>query len=206
MRYLFLGSSLALAASAMLLAGGKASADPIFCPDDATLEILDLDRQASVDPALACQFGTNANPNGETFFGGGWTAAGELEGSDGTNNFLSVDVTSGSWGSGDVTANWFIDPAFWSLFGSAVISAHVGHGQGDPDWFAWTIPTGTLSGIFTYDIITGAGGGLSNIKLWGRDKPDTPPEVPVTEPSAIALLGIGLLLAGVTGKRRRSRQ
>lgn len=199
MRHLF-RNSLSLAATALLLVGGNASAVEIFCPDNATLILDEYERQASVDPALACEFGIDENPDGDTFFGGGWDAAGELNGADGTNGSLTVEVTSGSWGAGDVTADWFIDAGFWDLFGSAVISAHVGQGQGDPDWFAWTIPTGTLSGIFTYDVISGAGGGLSNIKLWGRDTPD----ITVPEPSVIALLGIGLLVAGVTGRRRRS--
>ena len=193
-----LRNPLALAAMAMLLVGGNASAAEIFCPDNATLIAEDLNRQASVDPALACEFGISENPDGESFFGGGWSAAGELNGADGSNGYLTVDVTSGSWGSGDVEADWFIAAGFWDLFGSAVISAHVGNGGGDPDWFAWTIPANTLSGIFTYEIISSTGGGLSNIKLWGRDTPD----ITVPEPGTLGLLGVAALGLGLVRRRK----
>jgi hypothetical protein len=186
------------AAFALLGVAFEASAVPVSCPNGPFgSNPGDYQRQATVDPALACEFGVSENPDGDTFFGGGWTNEGELAGSDGTDDYLTVTLTSGSWGSAPVEANWSIDPEFWEQWGSAVLSIHVGQGQGDPDWWAWTLPVGTLSGTFEYEILFGQGGGLSNMKLWGRDAPF----IDVPEPMSIALLGLGLF---VIGSLRRS--
>lgn len=198
----------ALAGMAMLLAAGNVSADPIECPTDGELAILDWDRQASLDPALSCEFG-EGNPNGSTFFGGGWSEQGETEGDDDftgtlTDGFLTVEVLDGSWGADYVLALITIADGFWDMFGSGVISAHVGNTRGNPranpDWFAWTVPSNTPSATFEYNIsgFDTQGGGLSNIKLWGKDAPD----ITMSEPGTLGLLGIVVLGLGLVRRRK----
>jgi len=155
-----------------------------------------LERTATVDPADACETGLG-NPNGNSFFGGGWIDAGELTG-NGSDNFLTATLTSGSWGSSPIEANWFIDSTFWATYGAGVLSSHVGNGGGDPDYFAWLITPGATSGTFSYEILIGNGGGLSNIRLWGRDEPTSVPE-----PSTLMLFGIGLLGIGFAKRKAR---
>ncbi len=151
-------------------------------------------RTATLNPAESCETGLG-NPNGNSFFGGGWTDEGELTG-NGSNDFLTAIVFVGSWGSSPILAAWAIDPTFWLTYGAAVISAHVGNGGGDPDYFAWLVTPGAISGTFEYEILAGTGGGLSNIRLWGRDAPTTVPE-----PSTLILLGIGLLGIGLARRK-----
>ena len=43
---------------------------------------------------------------------------------------------------------------------------HVGNGQGDPDWWFFDITQGETAGTFSYDRLSGGGGGLSNLFLW----------------------------------------
>ena len=173
--------------------GSPASfADPITCGSE--------ERTATVDPAEECETGLG-NPGEsdiEDAFGGDFDNEGELTG-DGSNGFLSVELTSGSWGGSPIEADWQIDPTFWDNYADAVISAHVGNGGGDPDWFAWLITPGATSGTFSYEILAGNGGGLSNIKLWGRGTP-----VDVPEPGTLALLSLGLVGAGLARRRRKA--
>tara|TARA_R110000868_G_scaffold159_3_gene1692 strand:+ start:80564 stop:81139 length:576 start_codon:yes stop_codon:yes gene_type:complete len=156
-------------------------------------------RWAELDSATLCKTGEgNTNGNGSTIntlFGPTWTQQGSNDGSNGTSGFLTTDADS--WGQ-HVTGTWAIDASFWSLFGEAIISIHVGNGGGSPDHFAWTIETGATSGTFSYDKLTGGGGGLSNMKLWSRGAPTTVPE-----PGSIALLGLGLV--GLVASRRKQR-
>lgn len=122
-----------------------------------------------------------------------WAYAGELT-DNGVDNFLTV--TAGSWGSSSVSGTWEIGAGFWSLFDEAVVSIHVGQGGGAPDAWAWLMTPGDLSGTWSYDKLSGGGGGLSNIKLFGRGDGTTVPE-----PDMVTLLAVGLL--GMVVARRR---
>jgi hypothetical protein len=51
----------------------------------------------------------------------------------GTDGFLTVKLTSGSWGQSPAAGTWAISPDFWAKYGEAVISIHVGNGGGDPN-------------------------------------------------------------------------
>ena len=100
-------------------------------------------------------------------FGGTWFAAGTFSGSgEGTNNWLTFDIVSGSWGSLPVSGTWAIDPILWQLHPRAALSFHLGNGGGNPDWFMFEIEPGELSGTFDIVKLSGNGGGFSNIVLW----------------------------------------
>jgi len=181
--------TLSLAALSLSAFSTLASAGSITCGS--------TQRTATLDSAEVCEIGTGNTQNSDidTHFGGTWTQQGSLT-SNGSNGYLSTNLTSGSWGSSPIAGTWGIDSSFWSTFDDAVISIHVGNGGGDPDHFAWSITDLATDGTWAYEILSGSGGGLSNMKLWGRGVAQ-----PVPVPSTFALFGLGLL--GLAAARKK---
>lgn len=158
-------------------------------------------RTATLGSAELCETGSGntKESNIEDYFGGDWDHLAGLN-SSATDGYLTVNLLSGSWGShGLTTGTWAIDESFWSVYGSAALSIHVGNGRYDPDHFAWTISEGQTSGTWSYERLTGNGGGLSNMHLWGSGEPKA---TSVPEPSTVVLLFMGLMSLVVA--RRRS--
>lgn len=158
------------------------------------------DRTATFSDATSCTYDDATNFNSVAaidalFPGDPWAYAGELTGS-GTDSYFTIEVNSGAWGSAPVSGTWEISDSFWDAYGEAVVSMHVGQGGGAPDAWAWEMTTGATSGTWSYDVLSGTGGGLSNIKLFGRGT-----SVTVPEPGTLALFGIGLM--GLIGLSRR---
>lgn len=120
-------------------------------------------------------------------FGGTWLKEGELT-SPGSNDLFTVELTSGTWGIGPTYGTWAIDSSFWSTYGRAVISMHVGNGAGNPDWYLWEVKTNETAGTFFYHRHAGNGGGMSNLFLWGSGTPQRTPDAG----STLVLVG-GLL-------------
>ncbi len=166
-------------------------------------------RTAEVDPSSACTF-SKAIPPGpfpdpvelEAWMpsSDGWFNKGVTKNGRDSHRKLTVDLTSGSWGDSSVAGNWEIKSNFWNVFDQGIISIHVGHGGGDPDWFAFLIDEGATSGMFSYGIDSGRGGGLSNIRLWGAREP-TSGRGDVPEPSVILLFGAGLIGFGLVRRK-----
>jgi len=160
------------------------------------------DRVASLAGGAQCAYG-NGNPDATditSYYGDVWGSAGELTG-DGTNGYLSATSDAG-WGVIPNSGTISIDASFWSVYDSAVVTMHIGNGAGDPDHWAWLTIDNLIFSSWTLDYIPGgteAGGGLSNIKLWGvRGDGDVP------EPGMIALLAIGLVGAGLVRRRTKA--
>lgn len=164
-----------------------------------------LERQATLSDAQNGGYGDgNASASAiGGIFGGSWTIAGDTNAVNGlSNGALTVTLTQGAWGGQPVLkGTWTIDPSFFSLYGSAVISMHVGNGvlADNPDFFAWKITDGVTTGTWSYDAnIANTGGGFSNLQLWGSGAPRNVPEGSTTA----ALLGFSLVTASLIARRR----
>jgi hypothetical protein len=158
------------------------------------------ERVATLDSAIQCKTGNDENIHSpaqvSALFGGTWVKEGELTG-NGTNDLFTVSLTSGAWGSSNVAGNWSVDSSFWSTYGLAVITMHVGHGNGNPDYFAWSITPNQLSGTFSYKDLDGRGGGLSNLFLFGSGTTD----IKLPESNIALLMVLGMLSIFFTRRR-----
>ncbi len=170
-----------------------------------SITVSSADRTATLASAESAFTGLG-NPDAAAILsyypGDPWTQVGDVNtGSAPTHGFLSVTLDPGvSWGDNtDVSGTWAIHPAFWALYGEAVISMHAGNGNGNPDHWAWLVTPGHTSGTFSYDDFDGRGGGLSNLMLWGRGTGSAVPE------PASGLLLLGALVGFVGLRRRRAR-
>lgn len=170
-----------------------AMATPVTC-------LPTTERVATLDSAVICLTGNDDNIHSpaqvSALFGGVWVKEGELTG-NGADDLFTVALTSGSWGGNNVAGTWSIDSSFWSTYGLAVITMHVGHGNGNPDYFAWSLTSGATSGTFAYKDLDGKGGGLSNLFLFGSGTSI----IQLSESGASFLWVIGLLAAVLIRRR-----
>jgi len=189
----FLALSLVCSCSSVAIAG------EITClPND--------QRIATLSDAIECKTLNSVNLHSpaqiDALFddlGSAWVKEGELTAA-GSNDLFTV--TANSWAT-NVDGQWSIAASFWETYGRAVITMHVGEGQGNPDAFAWLITPGTLTGDFSYERVAGKGGGLSNLFLFGSGEPVKVDPHSVPESNIALLLLIGLCSLVVS--RRRSR-
>lgn len=130
-----------------------------------------------------------------------WTERGSVEPASGSRIFtvgmLTVNVTSGAFGSHTASGTWTINnTAFWTTYANAAISLHVGNGGGDPDHFVWLLEQGQSTGTWSYAKLSGGGGGLSNLKLYSSGTATV-----ADGGSAILLLGAALSSLGLIRRK-----
>jgi len=181
-----------------LLAAAILFAAPLLS-NAASIQLGGPDRYATLGDATQ-GFTGSGNPltgNINTLFGGSWTKEGDVNNISGLSDGYLTITMDGAWGGQPViTGTWTIADSFFDLYGSAVVSIHVGNGNGEPDFFAWLV-TGK-SGTWSYDANEGRGGGLSNLGLWGSG---TPSRVPDGGTTAI-LLGLSVIGFGLVARRQ----
>jgi len=157
-------------------------------------------RTATLTSAEVCFVGSGntTETDIEGYFGGDWDHLTGVQSSV-TSGYLTVNLLSGTWGgTGPISGTWAIDQSFWTVYGSAALSIHVGNGSYDPDHFAWLITDGQTFGTWSYERLSGNGGGLSNMHLWGSGEPD----FEVSEPNVFLLMLLGLF--SMFAARRRA--
>jgi len=196
-----------IAMMGLVLFSVNATANPVSgntCPDPT---VANEERTATLTNSQECAYGLG-NPDatdlGGYWAGDTWIKVSELTG-DGTDSYLTVD--GGSWGNIPTSGTWSISDSFWETYEEAVISMHVGEGSGNPDHWAWLIVDQANSGDWSLyftdpcQVVGGCagGGGLSNLKLWGRG---TGTGVPA--PGVLGLMALGLF--GITFARRIARR
>jgi hypothetical protein len=169
-----------LAATLVLAAAGSAQAVVVFCPGTAST----ADREFSIDTSVAAScltFGTgNISGNGDAINDLGYTTLDKSD--DGTTGTLPTALSL--TGSGTLSGTFSISAAA-AAFGPLVLAFKSGEGVLDPDWAAFLLPAGVLSGTWA---ISGSQA-LSHANLYGGG---TPP-VQTPEPMSALLLGSGLL-------------
>jgi hypothetical protein len=174
----------ALAAATLVLgAANSAQAVVVLCPGTAAT----TDREFSLDTAIAATclgFDTgNINGNGDAVNNLGYVTLDKSD--DNTTGALEGALTI--TGSGGLSGTFTISPAA-AAFGPLVIAFKSGEGQLDPDWAAFLLPAGVLSGSWS---ISGQQA-LSHANLYGGEEPPPPTQTP--EPMSAVLLGSGLLV------------
>ena len=141
-----------------------------------------------------------------TLLGGTWTELGACTGGNPCNNgVLTLNLTSGAWGTTTFAGTWALTSAYSNL----AVSWHTGAppsggpGASAGGYFLWTLATGDggglHSGTFSYTgAAAGQGSGFSNFKVWGS--------VPTTVPDGGAtLMLLGGALVGLGALRRKFR-
>jgi hypothetical protein len=196
----------AFALMALALVPASANASTISCGTS--------QRVLTVYNVSSCDFGASLNPNEGTvagILGGTWTKEGGVDVANGTDDLLTVTVTNGAWGP-DADGTFSINPSFWQTWGRGALSFHVGEGSGDPDyWVFELVPGFTGLGTFDLDRLSGAGGGLSGIVLYGSGSPNVnsqcegPCAAAVPEPASLMLLGMGLTGIAVVMRRKTAK-
>jgi hypothetical protein len=172
-----------VAATLVLGAANSAQAVVVFCPGTGTA----TDREFALDTAVAATCLTsgtgNINGSGDAINALGYTT---LDKSD-DNTTGSLEGALVITGGGGLSGTFTISPAA-AAFGPLVIAFKSGEGQLDPDWAAFLLPAGVLSGSWS---ISGQQA-LSHANLYGGD--DSPPPTQTPEPMSAVLLGSGLLV------------
>ena len=130
-----------VAATLVLGAANSAQAVVVFCPGTGSA----TDREFSLDTAVAATCLTsgtgNINGNGDALNALGYTTLDKSD--DNTSGVLdgALSIT----GSGGLSGTFAISAAA-AGFGPLVIAFKSGEGQLDPDWAAFLLPAGVLSG------------------------------------------------------------
>jgi hypothetical protein len=148
----------------------------------------------TTDPGATClAWGAgNVNGNGDvinTHSSGPWTTLDKTD-----RNGGDVLAMSGALGTNPLnqgrSGTFAIDPAVWTNFARVVIAFKSGQGQADPDWAAFELPNGMLTGAWS--IIGFKPKDLSHANLYGQGTP-----VQTPEPGTLdgLLVGFALLLA-----------
>lgn len=176
--------ALALALAAFSFAG-SAGAVPLLC-DEANVNHMYVDT-AQVSECLGGGVGNiNGNPATDAFLIG-----------EGAGSGL-VGIGSGLYTQSGSSGTFSLDASLWQSWSEIAIGFKFGTGNKPDEWFVYLLNPLVSSGGWQFANVFDRGGGLSHIQLYGR----SPANVP--EPGTLALLGVGLLGAGIARRRKRA--
>lgn len=180
-----------VAAAAMALAA-SANAGTVMCGGERMFSL-------TSEPTASCfRTGTgNISGNGDAINDLGFTTIDKSDSADTGTLDGALMITGQNSTSGTFTIN----PIVYTMFDEIVLGFKVGQGQLDPDWAAFLLADGTVSGSW---LISGRQA-LSHANLYGRGTPgtETPPGTPVSLPGTLAMLGIGFAGIGAAARKRK---
>jgi hypothetical protein len=176
-------SATLIALAAGLLAG-SANAVPLLC-EDATVNHMYVDT-SQVSSCLGAGVGNiNGNPATDDFL------TGEGSGLD------LVGIGSAAYTQDGSTGTFSLSSSLWDTWSEIAIGFKFGTGNNPDEWFVYALNPLISSGNWEFVNMFDRGGGLSHIQLYGL-----PGSTTVPEPGTLALLGIGMLAAGVARRRK----
>ena len=180
-----------VAAAAMALAV-SANAGTVTCAGERMFSL-------TSEPTASCLLtGTgNISGNGDAINSLGFTTIDKSD--DASTGALSGALTI--TGQGSTSGTFMINPIVYTQFDEIVLGFKVGEGQLDPDWAAFRLVDGTVSGNW---MVSGRQA-LSHANLYGRGTPvtETPPGTPVSLPGTLAMLGVGFAGMGAAARQRK---
>lgn len=165
---------------------GSANAVPVLC-EDSTVNHMYVD-DSQVSECLGAGVGNvNGNPDTDDFLTGEGAGLG------------LVGIGSAAYTQSGTTGTFSFASSLWDTWSEIAIGFKFGTGNNPDEWFVYALNPTIASGSWQFVNVFDRGGGLSHVQLYG-----IPGGTTVPEPGTLALLGIGMLAAGVA-RRRKAR-
>jgi PEP-CTERM motif len=177
-------SAVTLALAAFSFAG-SVEAVPLLC-DDATVNHMYVDTSRVSE----CLGGGVGNINGNAVTDAFLTGEGAGLG--------LVGIGSGSFTQLGSIGTFSLNASLWQTWNEIAVGFKFGTGNRPDEWFVYNLDPQVSSGSWQFVNVFGRGGGLSHVQLYGRSTANVP------EPGTLALLGLGLLGAGIARRRKQA--
>jgi len=191
-----------LAVVAVFLLGfmTNASAAPIVC-SDTTRNYMTMD-DSLADACLTSGVGNLIGRDDDLFANGtDWSFVEKSDGAGNPTPLFGLSYTAGVGNSTSITGTWSLGAAFWNDYSRAALGFKFGTGNTPDEWFVLELNEGMTGGDWTFfsTLVRGNGrGGLSHLNVYGIESPTTE----VTEPSTLALIGLGCIGLGLARRRK----
>lgn len=169
----------------------SASAAPLLC-EDVTVNHMYVDT-SQVSACLGAGYGNGT--------------AGNINGNPGNDGFLTgvgaglgfTGIDGGSFTQSGSSGTFSLDASLWDTWSEIAIGFKFGTGNKPDEWFVYLLNPLVASGDWQFVNMFTTGGGLSHVQLYGGER-----NTNVPEPGTLALLGVGLLGAAVSRRRKQA--
>ncbi|MDY6948681.1 MAG: PEP-CTERM sorting domain-containing protein [Pseudomonadota bacterium] len=177
-------SAVTLALAAFSFAG-SVEAVPLLC-DDVAVNHMYVDTSQVSECLGGGRGNINGNPATDAFLTG-----------EGAGSGL-VGIGAGGFTQSGTSGTFSLDASLWQSWNEIAVGFKFGTGNRPDEWFVYSLDPLVSNGSWQFVNVFGRGGGLSHVQLYGRSAANVP------EPGTLALLGIGLLGAGIARRRKQA--